>query len=101
MTSSADVATRTTVQLRQLIERGFQFLHPRDERGELAAVVGVRAHDTVIDVVRLHTEDDAVAMRMPADETNVLCPSRFSWQRRGPAAHVLDELLELPDDRVG
>ncbi|MEV0679835.1 hypothetical protein AB0I60_25240 [Actinosynnema sp. NPDC050436] len=100
MTSPADAAVRTTFQLRQLIERGFQFLHPRDARGELAAVVGVRAHDAVIDVVRLHTEDDAVAMRMPADEMNVLSPTRFSWRRRGPATSVLDELLELPDDRI-
>ncbi|WP_433268045.1 hypothetical protein ACQPZF_03200 [Actinosynnema sp. CS-041913] len=100
MTSSTEYATRTTLQLRQLIARGFQFLHPRDARGELAAVVGVRAHDAVIDVVRLHTEDDVVAMRMPADEVNVLSPTRFSWRRRGPATSVLDELLELPDDRT-
>ncbi|MFD7654370.1 hypothetical protein ACFV4N_10380 [Actinosynnema sp. NPDC059797] len=101
MTSSADQATnRTSIQLRELIARGFQFLHPRDARGELAAVVGVRAHDAVIDVVRLHTPDDAVAMRMPADEVNVLAPSRFSWRRHGPATSVLEELLDLPDDRI-
>ncbi|GAA1348562.1 hypothetical protein [Saccharothrix algeriensis] len=100
MTSSTDQTFRTTFQLRQLIERGFQFLHPRDARGELAAVVGVRAHDAVIDVVRLHTEDDVVAVRMPADEMNVLAPSRFSWRRHGSATSVLDELLELPDDRL-
>ncbi|CCH27952.1 hypothetical protein ABZ816_06215 [Actinosynnema sp. NPDC047251] len=100
MTSPADAVVRTSLQLRQLIERGFQFLHPRDSRGELAAVVGVRAHDAVIDVVRLHTEDDVVAIRMPADEVNVLSPTRFSWRRRGPATSVLDELLELPDDRI-
>ncbi len=85
MTSSTDHPSRTTFQLRELIARGFQFLHPRDARGELAAVVGVRAHD-------------AVAMRMPADEVNVLSPSRFSWRRHGPATHVLEELLELPDE---
>jgi hypothetical protein len=37
-------------------------------------------------------------MRMPADEVNVLSPSRFSWRSRGPAAHVLEELLDLRDD---
>ncbi|GAA1262140.1 hypothetical protein [Saccharothrix xinjiangensis] len=101
MTSSADQATnRTSYQLRELIARGFQFLHPRDARGELAAVVGVRAHDAVIDVVRLHTPDDVVAMRMPADEVNVLAPSRFSWRRHGTATSVLEELLDLPDDRI-
>lgn len=96
MTSSTD-GSRTTRQLRELIDRGFQFLHPRDERGELAAVVGVRAHDTVIDVVRLHTEDDALAMRVPADEANLFSPTRFAWRRSGPATTVLEELLELPD----
>lgn len=100
MTSSADEGGRTAGQLRQLIARGFQFLHPRDARGELAAVVGVRAHHTVIDVVRLHDADNAVAIRMPADESNVLFPSRFSWRRRGSATAVLEELLELPDDRM-
>ncbi|GGP34199.1 hypothetical protein [Saccharothrix coeruleofusca] len=99
MTSSAD-ASRTTWQLRQLINRGFQFLHPRNARGELTAVVGVRAHGTVIDVVRLHTEDDALAMRVPEDEANLFSPTRFAWRRRGPAAAVLEELLELPDDRT-
>ncbi|MFC6091111.1 hypothetical protein [Saccharothrix lopnurensis] len=101
MTSWADqTANRTSRQLRELIARGFQFLHPRDARGEIAAVVGVRAHDAVIDVVRLHTADDAIAMRMPADEVNVLAPSRFSWRAHGPATNVLDELLDLPDDRI-
>lgn len=100
MTSSPDAATSTTVRLNALILRGFQFLYPRNHKGELAAVVGVRAHDNVIDVVRLHDEDDAVAMRMPADEVNVLLPTRYSWQRTGPASRVIEELLELPDDRI-
>ncbi len=100
MTSSPDATTSTTVRLNALILRGFQFLYPRNHKGELAAVVGVRAHDNVIDVVRLHDEDDAVAMRMPADEVNVLLPTRYSWQRTGPACRVIEELLELPDDRI-
>ena len=100
MTSSRDAAASATVRLNALILRGFQFLYPRDHKGELAAVVGVRAHDNVIDVVRLHDEDDAVATRMPADEVNVLVPTRYSWQRTGPACRVIEELLELPDDRI-
>ena len=100
MTSSRDSTANTTIRLNALILRGFQFLYPRDHKGELAAVVGVRAHDNVIDIVRLHDEDDAVATRMPADEVNVLVPTRYSWQRTGPANRVLDELLELPDDRI-
>ncbi len=100
MTSSRDSTANTTIRLNALILRGFQFLYPRDHKGELAAVVGIRAHDNVIDILRLHDEDDAVATRMPADEVNVLVPTRYSWQRTGPANRVLDELLELPDDRI-
>ncbi|MEO6086566.1 MAG: hypothetical protein ABIQ18_25975 [Umezawaea sp.] len=100
MTLPADTAVRAEVRLRELIARGFQFLYPTDAHGELAAIIGVRAHDDVIDVVRLHTEDDAVATRMPSDEQHVLSPSKFSWRRRGPACSVLEELLELPDDRI-
>lgn len=100
MTSSHNTAAKTTVRLNALILRGFQFLYPRNHKGELAAVVGVRAHDNVIDIVRLHDENDAVATRMPADEVNVLVPTRYSWQRSGPACRVIEELLELPDDRI-
>jgi hypothetical protein len=100
MTSSRDTTANATVRLNALILRGFQFLYPRDHQGELAAVVGVRAHDNVIDIVRLRDENDAVATRMPADEANILAPTRFSWQRTGPASRVIEELLELPDDRI-
>ncbi|MET9631104.1 hypothetical protein ABZX92_26920 [Lentzea sp. NPDC006480] len=100
MTSSRDTTESATVRLNALILRGFQFLYPRNHKGELAAVVGVRAHDNVIDVVRLHDENDAIATRMPADEANVLVPTRYSWQRTGPACRVIEELLELPDDRT-
>ncbi|MEV6711480.1 hypothetical protein AB0M48_05470 [Lentzea sp. NPDC051208] len=100
MTLSRDAAASATVRLNALILRGFQFLYPRDHKGELAAVVGVRAHDNVIDIVRLHDENDAIATRMPADEVNVLVPTRYSWQRTGPACRVIEELLELPDDRI-
>jgi hypothetical protein len=100
MTSSVDTAVQAEVRLRELIARGFQFLYPTDARGELAAIIGVRAHGEVIDVIRLNTEDDAVATRMPSDEEHVLAPTRYSWRTRGPACSVLEELLELPDDRI-
>lgn len=86
--------------LRELVARGFQFLHPCDDSGEVMAVVGVRAHDSVIDVVRMHSEDDVVATRMPGDEENVLTPSRVTWQSTGEVCDVLEELLSLPDDRT-
>jgi hypothetical protein len=87
------------VQIQRLRERGFQFIDPRDERGDVVAVVGVRAHDNVIDVVRLHGEDDVVASRMPSDD-DILAPRRVFWQRAGSACEVLAGLLALPDDRT-
>lgn len=83
-------------QLRGLLGKGFRFVDPRDERGEVLAVVGVRAHDGVIDVVELHGEDEAVATRMPSDQ-DVLAPQRIHWRAQGPASAVLAKLLVLPD----
>ncbi len=88
----------TDVRLRELIARGFQFIHAHDEHGELVSVVGVRAHHNVIDVVQLRGEDDVVAARMPGDEQDVLAPSRVAWQTVGEASSVLDDLLGLPDE---
>lgn len=100
MTSSTDTTSDADTLLRELVARGFQFMHPRDEQGEILAVVGVRAHDNVIDAVRLQDEDDVIATRMPGDEENVFAPTRVSWQSTGAVCEVLDELLNLPDDRT-
>jgi hypothetical protein len=89
----------TTDQILELRARGFYFMDPRDESGEVVAVVGVRAHDNVIDVVRLHSEDEAVASRQPHDE-DIMAPSKVFWRQEGPANEVLGELLALPDDRT-
>jgi hypothetical protein len=83
--------------LQELIVRGYQFVHPADERGEVLAVVGVRVHDDVVDVVRLNAEDDVVAMRMPGTEENILEPENWLWRSEGEAAKVLAEVLALPD----
>ena len=86
--------------LRALVLRGFEFLHPRDANGDLTAVVGVRAHHDVIDVVRLHAEDDAIASRLPADTLDVLNPEEVLWQRSGWATTVLRQLTDLADERT-
>lgn len=86
-------------QLWALRGRGFRFLDPRDDQGEVVALVGVRAHHDVLDVVRLHSESDVVAARMPGD-SDVLAPARVLWERAGAAREVLDAMLALPDDWV-
>jgi hypothetical protein len=95
---ATDPVTTVADQLRNLVARGFKFIHPRTGEGQLVAVVGVRAHHQVVDVVEVRTETDVVATRMPADEENVLAPTDVLWQTTGQASTVLAELLTLPDD---
>ncbi|GGS52625.1 MULTISPECIES: hypothetical protein [Actinokineospora] len=90
----------TESQLRALVGRGFEFLHPRDANGELTAVVGVRVHHGVIDVVRLRAEDDALASRMPGETIDITRPARTLWRREGSASEVLGALLALPEDHI-
>ncbi|MDT8913398.1 hypothetical protein [Amycolatopsis sp. PS_44_ISF1] len=87
--------------LRALIARGYQFVHPSDEHGEILAVVGVRAHGCGVDVIRLNAEDDVVAMRLPETEEQVLAPRTWRWRLDGPAAEVLPALLALPEETAG
>jgi hypothetical protein len=99
--SSTGTAAESSVdaQLRALVRRGFQFVDPRDEHGDVLAVVGVRAHDDVIDVIELHGEDNTIATRMPPDQ-DVLAPRRIYWREQGPASVVMSKLLFLADDHV-
>ena len=90
----------TDLRLAELVSRGFRFMHPRNPDGHVVAVIGVRAHHNVIDVVWLRGEDDVIATRMPGDETNFLTPARVIWRSSGTAGEVLGELLGLPDDRT-
>jgi len=100
MTSSTETLSSTDRLLGELVARGFRFMHPRNPEGDVVAVIGVRAHHNVTDVVWLRGEDDVVATRMPGDETNFLAPSRITWRSAGTAAEVLSELVGLPDDRT-
>lgn len=97
--SSAELHAET--RLRALIARGFRFLHPRDAQGDPVAVVGVRVHHDVVDVVHLEAEDAVVAMRVPSTEENVLAPTRTWWRSAGPVCEVLEDLLGLPDRTRG
>ena len=99
MSSTGTAAVSVDAQLRALVRRGFQFVDPRDDNGDVLAVVGVRAHDDVIDVIELHGEDNTVATRMPHDQ-DVLAPRRIYWREQGPASVVMAKLLFLADDHV-
>jgi hypothetical protein len=97
MTSTAEPGDGVDGRLRELMARGYRFVHPRDDQGELLAVVGVRSHHRVIDIVQLRDEDDATAMRIPGDEPNIMAPATLLWQTSGPACRVLDDVLALED----
>lgn len=81
--------------------RDFQFAYPRDAEGKLIAVVGIRVHDNAIDVVRIHSEQQAVAARVPSDEPDVLFPGRVLWRVTGPASEVIELTLHLPAPAAG
>jgi hypothetical protein len=100
MTSPIDEVGMATRQLRELVDRGFRFLHPTDSNGTVIAVMGVRAHHNVIDVVVLRTEMDAKAARMPGDEKDILAPTKTLWQATGRACVVLRKLSALADDEI-
>ncbi|MQA07721.1 MAG: hypothetical protein GEU98_04045 [Pseudonocardiaceae bacterium] len=94
MTTTIDTITD---KLRALIGKGYRFVHPRDAAGDVVAIVGVRVHNNVIDLVRVHGEDEAIATRAPADETDVLRPKNALWEYRGAADDVIDTVLSQPD----
>ncbi|MEY8043314.1 hypothetical protein [Saccharopolyspora cebuensis] len=82
--------------LQALVATGFQFAHPRDDAGELVAVLGLRVHRRgTIDVLQLFAEDDAEAARVSADEHDVLSPRRPLWRTSGRALDVIHEMLHL------
>ncbi|MER7014089.1 hypothetical protein ABT324_21930 [Saccharopolyspora sp. NPDC000359] len=83
--------------LQALVARDFQFAHPRDADGGLVAVVGIRVHRGVFDIVQLFGENDADAARVPGDEPDVLFPSKVLWRTNGSAREVINELLALGD----
>lgn len=87
-------------RLRRLMARGFQFIHPTDPAGAIQAVVGVRVHHGVVDVVQLGAEHEVTAVRIPADEVDILKPQVVLWQSSGRVVEVLDALLGLPDHDV-
>jgi hypothetical protein len=104
MTSSAEVRAPETLDfetgLQELIARGYRFIHPCNNNGEVLEIVGIRAHDDVVDVVRLSAEDDVHAMRVPGDDENILTPKRVLWQATGPVGAVLAEMLALSESHT-
>jgi hypothetical protein len=96
-TTTGGVMNEITDRLQDLIARDFQFAHPHDSNGSLVAIVGIRVHHGVIDIVQLYGEDDADATRIPGDEPDVLFPRTVLWRSTGAAQDVLNAVLALED----
>jgi hypothetical protein len=86
-----------TDKLQALVTIGFRFVHPRNARGHVVAVTGVRNHHDVVDVFSLYGEDAATAARMCSSEPDVLSPRNVLWRTSGTAASVIEALLTLAD----
>jgi hypothetical protein len=86
-----------TPDLHALMARGFRFVHPRDANGEIVAVVGVRPHHDVVDLVQLYGEEDADAARIPGDEPDIFFPKKVLWRAAGAARDVIRQALALED----
>ncbi|MER7012842.1 hypothetical protein ABT324_15605 [Saccharopolyspora sp. NPDC000359] len=96
MTSSAE--DESSIRLRQLVARGFRLMPPiRDADGELMALVYVRPHGDIVDVVELRGEDDVRAARVSQEQGLSTSPTIAEWHAVGAACEVLDQVLALPE----
>jgi hypothetical protein len=86
-----------TDQLQALITIGFRFVHPRNARGHVVAVTGIRTRHDIVDVFTLYGENAATAARMCSSEPDVLSPRNVLWRNSGTAASVIDALLTLAE----
>lgn len=80
-----------------LVGRGYTFADTLGPDGSVIAMVGVRVHRGVVDIVQFFSEHDAVAVRVPGEETNILSPWKVLWRTNGPASDVVEAILTLPD----
>jgi hypothetical protein len=101
MTSSTEAHGDSSVRLRQLVARGFRLMPPvRDTDGELMALIYVRPHGDIVDVVELRGEDDVRAARVSCDESNRDDLTSTHWLTAGSACDVLDQVLALPEQLI-
>lgn len=84
-------------RLRILRALAFHFARTRDDSGEVIALVGVRMHHDVIDIIQLYSECDADAIRIPSTVLNGRPLGMPQWSASGAPAEVIDMVLSLPD----
>lgn len=88
-----DHALNKVIELR---ESGFQFLHLRDDAGQLDRIMAFKQRRGFIDSILFWSETEARAGRLPAvrDSTR---PAQAVWIYEGPLVEAVDRLLDLPE----
>jgi hypothetical protein len=89
------------VRLEAMRALDYEFATDHADDGSIDALVGVRVHHGVIDILELYGEDEATATRLPDSEPNIMLARTVLWHTRGTAYEVIDELLSLPDPESG
>ncbi|MEV4645431.1 hypothetical protein [Saccharopolyspora sp. NPDC049357] len=102
MTSSERVGEPDpSMWLRQLVLRGFQLMPPvRDGTGELEALIYVRPHGDVIDIVEVLAEDHVRAARVPRRGEIRTDDNAAYWRTNGNVVDVVDQVLALPEPLI-
>lgn len=88
-----DLALSKVIELR---ESGFQFLHLRDDNGQLDRIMGFKQRRGFVDSILFWSETEARAGRMPAMRDSSR-PAQAVWLYEGPLVEAVDRLLDLPE----
>jgi hypothetical protein len=97
MTGREGAPDGISARLQVMRALNFEFATDQAPDGSIEALVGVRVHGGVIDIVELYGEDEATATRLPDSEPNIMLARTVLWHTRGTAYEVIDALLALPD----
>ncbi|MFD1150192.1 hypothetical protein [Saccharothrix hoggarensis] len=88
-----DLALSKVIELR---ESGFQFLHLRDEDGQLDRIMAFKQRRGYIDSILFWSETEARAGRLPAVRDSQRA-AQAVWIYEGPLVEAVDRLLDLPE----
>ncbi|ONI82090.1 hypothetical protein ALI22I_38700 [Saccharothrix sp. ALI-22-I] len=88
-----DLALSKVIELR---ESGFQFLHLRDEDGQLDRIMAFKQRRGFIDSILFWSETEARAGRLPAVRDSQRA-AQAVWIYEGPLVEAVDRLLDLPE----
>ena len=101
MAGQAGAPNDISARLQMMRTLDYEFATDHADDGGIEALVGVRVHQGVIDILELYGEDEATATRLPDTEPNIMLARTVLWHTRGAAYEVIDELLSLPDPEPG